>query len=129
MRSDGQQGSSSTRYTVSGLRGHWPVRSRTRDGWARRTPRARTWRLRDRRRDRRARPPLSPPAHQVTLLLTANRFGPMLTDGARFACCEPKNRMAPPAPATARPAAPRPVFDSFDTEPDTNSPPLVWRNP
>jgi len=55
--------------------------------------------------------------------------GPNVSDGAFLARCAPRKRIAPPAAATPRPAAPSAVFDSFDTSPDVNSPPLVCRKP
>src|SRR5262249_37072213 len=101
------------------------------------------------RRDRSARPPLPPVAcldrdstdlprrheektgtyHHVSCLLTLNSFGPKVSEGACFARFAPRNRTAPPAAATPSPAAPSAVLDSFDTSPDTNSPPDVWRKP
>src|SRR5581483_965002 len=68
-------------------------------------------------------------SYQLTRLVTLTRPGARVTDGACAARFWPTNRIVPPTAASARPAPPRPVRDSFDTDPDVNSPPLVWRNP
>jgi len=68
-------------------------------------------------------------AHQEMRFASVILPGPTAIDGARFECCAPRYKMAPPRPAMPRPAPPSAVFDSFETSPETKSPPLVCRKP